>query len=328
MNPLRELLARVAAHPDDVEARLACAEVIQVDDAPRAELIRAQVALAGRGLDPARRLTLRKQVDALQRQHGKKWRSGLEALGASFFQHGRGFVEEVSLSEKALSEHGETLLALEPIHRLRVEVEDGEGLAKAAARPWFEQVRWLKLTGEGGGVDEAVRLLASAAHAGRLEALVLQDVDPDGVAAVAQSAVLTGLRSLSLTGNDGPGDELAEALADSRCSLLCLYLSATGLSDEGASTLARAKPLQSLELLALNRNELTDEGAEALAASKTLVNLKRLELANTGLELEGALAFRSPKALPALRHLDLRDIGFSSKSLEPLRKRLGDGLKF
>ncbi|WNG35605.1 TIGR02996 domain-containing protein [Archangium violaceum] len=326
MSPLRELLARVASQPNDEEARLACAELLRDDDAPRAELIRSQVALSARGLDPAQRRSLRHRVEVLLRENEAAWRGRLTALGVFDFQFSRGFVEEVGLTERALAEHGEALFALEPVHRLRLEVRDGEGLARAAAQPWFEQVRWLKLTGEE-GADSAVRALASAAHAGRLEGLVLPQVDPDGVAALVESVVLTGLRSLSLTGNDGFGDECAEALAESRLSLVRLYLSATGLSDEGVSVLARAKPLRSLELLALNRNEISDEGAQALAASKALANLQRLELKDTQVDEEGALAFSSPRALPKLRHLDLQGIGLSARALELLLKRLGMGVK-
>jgi uncharacterized protein (TIGR02996 family) len=325
MRPLRELLAAVAAHPNDAEARLACADVLHEADAPRAELVRAQVALSGRGLNPARRLALRKRVDALLREHGKKWMGGLRALGASDFHYSRGFVEELSLSERDLAEHGETLLALEPVHRLHLEVRDGKGVAKAAARPWFEQLRWLKLTGN--GVNAAARALASAEHAGRLEALVLPSVDLDGVAALAEGEALVGLRSLSLTGNEGLGDEAAEALAESRLSLVRLYLSGTDLSEEGAAVLAGAKRFESLELLALNRNTLTDEAVEVLAASKVLVNLRRLELVRNELSEEGALAFRSPKALPKLSHLDLRQMGLSEDELKPLLKRLGKGVK-
>jgi len=121
-----------------------------------------------------------------------------------------------------------------------------------AAQPWFEQIRWLKLTGEK-DADEAARALASAAHAGRLEGLALPNVDPEGVAALAESPVLTGLRSLSLTGNDGFGDEFAEALAECRFSLERLYLSGTGISEEGLAVLAGAERFAPLEMLALNR---------------------------------------------------------------------------
>ncbi|PTL82808.1 TIGR02996 domain-containing protein [Vitiosangium sp. GDMCC 1.1324] len=324
MKSLRELLSGVAAHPNDVEARLACAEVLLGDDAPRAELIRAQVALSGRGLDPARRIALRKRVDALLSEHGKKWMGRLKALGASDFHYSRGFVEELSLSEKDLAEHGETLFALEPVHRLHVEVLSGKGLASAAAQPWFEQLRWLKLSGNGDGV---ARALASATHAGSLASLVLPLMDVEDLTALAGSEALAGLRSLSLTGNEGLGDEAAGALAESQLTLTRLYLSGTDLSEEGVAALAGGKRFQSLELLALNRNALTDEAAEVLAASKVLVNLQRLELVRNELSEEGVLVFRSAKALPKLSHLDLRQMGLSEDELKPLLKRFGKGVK-
>lgn len=325
MRPSLEALARVAAHPEDLEARLLCADAFREDEAPRAELIRAQVALTARGLDPARRRALRLRVETLLSEHGQKWGAGLKALGASDFQFSRGFVEEVSLSEQALAEHGDALFALEPVFRVNLEVRDGKGLAKAAAQPWFERIRWLKVTGQGS--TQAAQAFASAPHAAHLEGLVLPGVDLEGLTALSGSESLSGLRSLSLTGAEDLGDEGAEVLAKTRLSLARLYLSATGLSDEGVTVLARAKPLQPLEFLALNRNGLSDEGAGALAASKALTNLQRLELERNELSEEGALAFRPAKALPKLRHLNLRNMFLSLEELEPLRKRLGAGLK-
>ena len=55
--------------------------------------------------------------------------------------------------------------------------------------------------------------------------------------------------------------------------------------------------------------------------------LERLELSGNELSEEGALAFRSPKALPKLRRLELLAMGLDRRELEPLRKRLGTGLR-
>lgn len=325
MSTSLEELKRVATHPEDLAARLACADTLQAEDAPRAELIRTQVTLAGRGLDPARRLALNERVNVLLEEHGPVWGRRLSALGASGFQFIRGFVEEVSLSEAALAEHGERLFALEPVHRLRLDLSDGKGLARAVTQPWFTQLRGLYLSGR--GVAAATRVLGTAPQASGLEFLVLSSANGKSVEALLQSTTLTGLRSLSLTGNEELGDEAAERLASTRLVLSRLYLTATGVSDEGLGALADARPLQSLELLALNRNQISDEGAEQLAASKVLKNLRHLELDGNELTAEGVLVFRSPKALPALNQLCLRGMFLYARELAPLRKRFGKGLK-
>lgn len=326
MSTSREWLTRVATHPQDEDARRVGAEALEAEDAPRAEFIRAQVSLAGRRLDPARRRELKHRSNTLLQTHDAQWAGRLRALGASDFQFIQGFVQEVSLSETALATHGAKLFALEPVNRLRLVLSDGEGLAWAVNQPWFAQLRGLYLSGK--GLAAAARALANASHPECLEFLVLSSAGVKAVEVLSQSEKLTSLRSLSLTGNADLGDKAAELLASTRLTLSRLYLTDTGLSDEGVGTLARAKPLQSLELLALNRNQITDEGVEQLAASKTLVKLRHLELAgNDELTEEGLLALRSAKALPALRVLLLRGLFYSARELAPLSKRFGKGLK-
>jgi uncharacterized protein (TIGR02996 family) len=321
MTPDRALIAAVAAHPKDEAARLACASWFRERGSPRGELIQAQLALQGR-LSPAERLSLRRRVEVLATEAWDEWIAPLQQLGATPVGPLKGLVEEVSLTEEALARHGEALVAREPVHRLRLKVRDGEGLARAAASPWFEQVRWLKLSG---AVDAGAKALASAAHARQLESLLLAEGSEDVANMLARSEALSGLRSLSLTGVE-LGPEGLAGFAKTRLTLTRLYLTNTCIDDGGVATLA-ASTLKSLEWLALNRNEeVSDEGVEALASSKVLVNLQRLELAKTGVSAEGALAFRRPKALPRLQHLDLSGNYISSSEVEPLRKRLGKGL--
>lgn len=323
MSTYEELLERIAADPGNDEPRLVCADLLSDSDAARAELIHAQVALGGR-VDPARRRELQRKVDALLAAHAARWRKALDEAKAQDVRFTRGFVEEATLAEDALAQHGPALFSREPLQRLRVQAKNGKGLAQAAAQPGFTRVRQLRLTG--GGVDAAVKALATAPHAGRLEGLLLSGASDAAVQALAGSEALPGLRSLSL-GSSELSDETAAALGKGKLALERLYLSGTGLSDEGAGALAKGKALATLRHLALNRNSLSDEGAEALAKSKALAALERLELSKNELSEEGALAFRSAKALPKLRRLELQDMGLSSRELEPLRKRLGPGLR-
>jgi uncharacterized protein (TIGR02996 family) len=323
MSTYESLLARICAEPANDEPRRVCSDFLRDTDEARAELIQAQLALSGR-MDPARRMNLQRTGAALLSEHGGRWLKPLEQAHAFGARLTRGFVEEVRLSEEHLAKHGAALFAREPLHRLTVGTRDGQGLAFAAAQPWFERVRYLRL--EGGDVEPAARALASASHAGKLVGLALVGAEDESVHALAASTALAGLRSLSVTGG-ALSDDAAGALAKGTLALERLYLSGTGLSDEGAQALARAKGLASLQLLALNRNAISDEGAQALAGSKTLTVLERLELSRNELSEEGALAFRSPRALPKLRRLELRDMGLGPRELEPVRKRLGAGLR-
>jgi uncharacterized protein (TIGR02996 family) len=321
MNTSTELLARVAADPASNEVRLACAEALSATDAPRAELIRAQVALTGK-LDPARRRTLTLRVEALLQEHGRAWTEPLKEMGATQWRFTRGFIEELWIPEARLAKHGAELLAREPLRRLWLETHDGKGVAQAGAQPWFERFRWLHLTGD--GVDAGAQALAGAPHAGHLETLLMSSAGSEGGRAVAGSTALSGLRALSASIQD---EKDAQALASGKLALKRLFLSGASVGDEGAEVLAKGKALGALEVLALNRNEISDEGAQALAKSKALASLERLELSGNELSEEGALAFRSPKALPRLRRLELEEMGLSTRQLEPLRKRLGAGLK-
>ncbi len=314
----------IVARPDEARPRLACAEWFEKHGAePRAELIRAQLALCTR-VNPAQRLELGRRVSELLREHGKAWAAELPGMSASELNYSRGFIEELSLPEKRLAEHGEVLLTREPVSRLRVEVQDGKGLAQVAARPWFERVRWVKLTGK---ADAGAAALAEAKHAGRLEGLLLFGATGKAGAALGKSEGLAGLRTLGLTGSDAFDDKGVEGLAEGRLTLETLYLSRTGVTGEGVERLAKAKRFETLKLLALNGDNLGDEDAEALAKSKVLVNLERLELARNEISAEGALVFRSSKALPRLKRLDLSEMWYDRRELEPLRQRFGRGLK-
>jgi uncharacterized protein (TIGR02996 family) len=323
MRPEPSLLERIVAQPNDTEPRLACAEWFEKHGAgPRAELIRAQLALRTR-INPVQRAALKARARELLSTHGKAWLAELPGVGRAGVNYSRGFIEELELAEKVLAEHGEALLASEPVFRLRIQVQDGKGLAKAAGQPWFERIRWLKLTGK---ADAGAKALAEAPHVGHLESLLMPWATAKGVSALAQSEKLAGLRTLSLTGSVDLGDEGLAALVQGRLRPERLFLTGIEL-EEGIAGCVEGALLQSVKWLALNRDSLSDDDAEALAGSKSLQNLERLELAKNELSEEGALVFRSSKVMPRLKHLDLSGMWYSPKELEPLRRRFGRGLK-
>jgi uncharacterized protein (TIGR02996 family) len=324
MRPDPVLIAKIAAHPESPESRLACADWFEKHgNAPRAELVRAQVALSTR-LNPEQRATLQRRANELLYEYTDEWAAEVPGLDGVKLRYSRGFVEELALSELRLAEHGGEILSSEPVYRLQIDVQDGEGLAKAAGQPWFEQVRWLKLLGK---VDTGAQALAAARHVGHLEGLLATGIKAEGVSAVAGSETLTCLRSLSLTGSDELYQEGLEPLAQGKRSLERLFLTGIGLEYGLPGCMVEGESFRSLQWLALNRDELSDEDAEKLAKSKVLANLERLELAGNNITEEGALLFKSQKVLPRLKHLDLSGMWYDTRELEPLRRRFRSGLK-
>jgi uncharacterized protein (TIGR02996 family) len=318
------LLKKIVADPEDVASRLAAADWLEKRGAaPRAELIRAQVALRTR-LNPARRVSQNKRVQELLKEHAKAWAAELPGVTPAGLRYSRGFIEEAALTEKRFAEHGEALLGCEPVTRLELEVQDGKGLAKVAGQPWFEQIRWLKLTGK---VDAGARSLAAATHAGKLEALLLPGASVEGIRAVLGSEKLTGLRSLSLTGSEELDDEALAVFEESRLTLERLYVTGCLALEEGLSPLAEAEWLRPLKLLALNRNGLTDKDVKLLAKSEVFENLERLELAHNELTPAGVSVFKSPEVMPRLKHLDLSEMWYDRGKLDSLRQRFRSGLK-
>ncbi|MCP3135879.1 TIGR02996 domain-containing protein [Pyxidicoccus xibeiensis] len=323
MSTYEDLLERIAAEPASNAARLVCADVLAESDAERAELIHAQVSLSER-VNPARRQELKRRVEVLLHTRGPGWLEPLLDAQAREPRFQRGFVEELDITEEQLAAHGQALFAREPLYRLSVRTRDGRGLTLAAAQPWFSRVRWLRL--EGKGLAAEVKALASSPQVAKLEGMALDGAGTEALQALAGAKALTGLRSLNLSSTDLSDDAVA-VLASGTLPLERLYLSGTGLSDEGAQALSKAKGLSTLKVLALNRNALSDEGAQALAKSKGLNALEWLELSRNELSEEGALAFRSAKALPGLKRLELQGMGLDDDTLGPLRKRLGAGLR-
>lgn len=105
------------------------------------------------------------------------------------------------------------------------------------------------------------------------------NLDPEDVAALANSEHLRNLTSLNLSGNYIYG-EGAAALANSEClrNLTSLDLSDNYIYDEGAAALANSEHLRNLTSLNLGDNSIGPEGAAALAGSVHLRNLASLDL--------------------------------------------------
>jgi uncharacterized protein (TIGR02996 family) len=324
--PPPELLEQIRANPAASEPRNAYADWLEKQGAsPRSELIHSQLALLSPGVSPQRRVLLKQRVEARLKEHAKTWAEQLLGPGAEALLYKRGFIEEVALPEKRFAEHGEELLAREPVFKLTINVQDGKGLESAAAQPWFEQVRWLKLTGK---VNAGAKALAASEHVGKLDSLLIPGVGKAGLAAVLNSEKLTGLRTLSLSGGvEQLDDEDLQVFTKGKLRLERLLLTGCLQLSDGIGPLAEAEWLRPLKWLALNRNELTDEDVEVLAKSPVFENLERLELAHNELSPEGVAVLSSAKVLPRLKHLDLSEMWWDGSGLGPLQRRFRTGLK-
>ncbi|WP_224248705.1 TIGR02996 domain-containing protein [Hyalangium gracile] len=323
MRPDPALLEAVLDNPGEPAPRLALADWFERHGAgPRAELIRSEMALRTR-LNPAKRRALTKRVRTLMAELSKSWAADFVGLKDAVPTIHRGVTEKLVISEKGLAEHGEAIFSREPVLRLHLDVQDGKALAQAAAQPWFERVRWLKVRQKG---DAAARALAAAPHARRLHSLMLRDVTVKALPELLVSQSLGGLRALSLTGNGTLSTEDLEVFSQGRLQLERLFMPGFLEPDENIGPLVEAEWLSSLKVLALNRNMLVDEDAQLLARSKVLQGLEWLELAGNEISAEGALVFKSAKVMPRLERLDLRDMWYDREELAPLRKRFGRGL--
>jgi uncharacterized protein (TIGR02996 family) len=127
---------------------------------------------------------------------------------------------------------------------------------------------------------EAVRAVA-AAELPRLRSLHLLRTRPqeDGVRALAEAGFLSGLRSLTLGGNNLPPVTAAIlAGAPEAAGLQVLDLRENRLGNVGAGSLARSPHLRDLVYLDLASNHIDDAGADALAESPNLDGLIYLDL--------------------------------------------------
>src|SRR5262249_24454571 len=91
----------IIAAPDDDSHRLVFADWLDDHDQPeRAELIRAQCALAGMEGDDPRRPELTQREEELLLHHEAEWRKEVPAWVAKYAQFRRGFVAHVGTGVK------------------------------------------------------------------------------------------------------------------------------------------------------------------------------------------------------------------------------------
>ena len=236
--------------PDDDAPRLLFADWLEDNgDADRAEFIRIQTALAGRGgFAPAQLWSRQKELLA---RHDKEWSAPVRGVALSWLYE-RGFIEEVEAATDAFLDGADELSRRAPVRRLRLHWPRGPVLTASY-----------------------IPLMANCALMNRLNYLNLSGnvLGSDGLQALLVAAPLTGLNSLSLR-DCQIGDRGARALAGSPllARLVSLDLSYNEIGPGGARILAEKlerEPSQLRELL-LEGNPLGDAGRRAVLTSRVL----------------------------------------------------------
>ena len=286
---------------------------------PRAELVTAEVALAGR-LSPDQREAATRLRERLLAAHGAAWTAPVSGWAEHRFHAGA--IVAIRTKASALLKNMAALFAVEPVTEITLtEASDAE-LCALAKRP--EMARVARLSVHRGHSDDGATAVVSSPILTALASLSFGCVGPDLGREIARRK-LPGLVVLALTDSE-LGDEGVAALAGaaSLSALERLYLARTGLSDEAVTAIAGSKRLGALKTLCLGGNEgITDDCAPALTRGKALDHLVLLELNQTALGDEGARTIAQSQKLSTLRRLDVRQTGVTKVGFAALGQRRG-----
>lgn len=356
-------LEPILARPRDDGPRLVFADFLEESadpaDAARGELIRLQCALARLPAHHPRRPELADREVELLLRHQPAWTEHLTGLFAGC-EFRRGLLDAVSVDAPTFLSRGEELFRRAPIRRVRL-LDAARFLSRLVNCPSLTRVRELDLCGSdlgNGGLnvllrspfltavesldlsfnglcDAGVRLLARATTLPKLRELYLNlngQVSGLGVATLAESPYLAGLRVLDISGND-VGDAGAKALAESRylTKLHTVRLFANHVGDAGVAALVRGplieRMLRQSPELDLRQNAIGPAGARELAAAPALARLTALDLSGNYIGDDGLAAVAGSPHLTRLRRLSVRqnritDRGAGELARSPLMPRL------
>jgi len=281
-----KLLADILDKPIDDGPRLVAADALQEKGDPRGLFITAQIQLAEKGLPKLDRRTLKTQSADLLKKHKAEW-TGHIPKGVQHVVR-RGFVDEIDGDAGQIAKHGASIFSSEPVLRLKIRNASADKITELANIGAFRRLTHLTVNGKLG--DKGAKALADALAPRSGDPLLSLNVGSTGIGGPGAShliGVLTGCRSLFFTNNE--------------------------LADEGASAIANAKTLSSLEALFLTNNNLTDEGVEELAKSSSLGALRRLGLArNEEVTTDSLAKIAASKKLRRLRWLEYDEDGMQS----------------
>ena len=315
MDPDAAFLRAIRRTPAADAPRLIWADFLEESESPadraRAELVRAQCALARLAGDhPARPELLRREAELLA-GHQADWARGVGELVAAF-EFRRGLLDSVTVSGRDFRRHARDLFRLAPVRRVRL-IEPLGDLDALAACAHLANARELDFSGADLG-NGGVSALAASPHLTNLRSLELGFTGAgDGAAPALAGADWPKLAELGLGGNRRLTDRAVGLLARSPwfASVRKLDLSDNTVGPDSVPLLAPAR----LAALKLAHNPLGDDGVARLVRSPLYARLVRsdptLDLAGVGVGVGGvaAIAHAPPSAGLVALDLSLNDLG-------------------
>jgi uncharacterized protein (TIGR02996 family) len=356
---LEPILARYA----DDGPRLVFADFLEESAAPadaaRGELVRLQCALARLPADDPRRRDLVSRETELVQEYQAVWGAALTGLAVGW-EFRRGLLDTVSVDAPTFLARGDELFRRAPIRRVRI-LDAARHIGRLANCPFLAAARELDLCGNdlgNGGVnlllrspylsavaaldlsfngvcDGGVRLLARSAALPRLRELALNDnghVSGDGVAQLAGSPHLAGLRVLDVSGND-VGDAGVRAVVKSLTltRLHTFRVFANHIGDAGVAALVGSELFVRLmtrdAALDLRQNAIGAAGTAALGEAAAAAAVEVIDLSGNYLGDEGLMALARSGGFPRLRKLSVRqnqigDRGAFALARSPIMRQL------
>jgi uncharacterized protein (TIGR02996 family) len=315
------LLAAVCAAPDDDLPRLVYADWCDENgDADRAEFIRTQIEIAN-GAKGQKLAKLQKREAELLGLYSDAWTVMLKKFTDDFFadplRFRRGFVEDISINDELLEEHGDELFELAPIRTLRMGDQDGfGGLHKCK-----HLLRITTLDVTYSSLDDQYRGSAKffgSKYLANLTTLIARGIDDNGhldrnaLLAIVGSKHLSKLSRLDIGGNwlfNLRTHEERKEMTDIVLSLghrhtfTELTMDGIGIGD-WVVRLAAEPWLERLKILDLDSNNVSDVGARALAESPYLEHIERLNLLDNIVHDDGETTLS-----PAVKRLLKRRFG-------------------
>src|SRR5262245_5122122 len=216
-----DFLRAIREHPEDDALRLVFADWLEEHGGPsdrdRATFIRLEVERDRLKQtlyeDDPRVEGLDAQAQALWQRHKDEWLGPLAGLLPKEYETRRGFVGWASFSALEFTRKAGAICDLTPLEEVFIGRCDRPGMQALCACPALARVGRVTF------YDTAIRsaglaTLAASAYLAGVRALVVEgnDVDPRGARALAQSPHVAGLRELNLSSNR-LGDRGARAVA-------------------------------------------------------------------------------------------------------------------
>jgi len=288
-------------------------------DIARAEFIRLQIALARIEADHPRRRTLVRRQNELLLRWQSDWTHHLRGLFAGC-EFRRGILDTVAVDAKFFCEEGHRLFLHTAVRRVKF-LDAAKRIERLVQCPALAHIRELDLCGNDLG-NGGVNLLIRSPHLSGLESLDLSfnGIGDGSVRVLARASTFPNLKIVHLNDNRTIACEAVRALAESAhlSDLRTLDLSGNSVGDDGVRSLVGSAELGRLNRVRLHANRIGDGGIEALAHSDLLARMfgceGNLDLRDNAVGPPGAKALADSSTMIAARTLDLggndiRDVG-------------------